>query len=66
MDVYIAQHSTTVNNAPVGLLIVEGAGILICKSKFRDDTKECECIIIETGDKFIGGGETVCRPAIVM
>jgi len=64
MDVYVAQHQVTVKDAPLGLLVVE-SGELILKTAEKNKDK-CLCYVVESGDMFIGGNATICRPVIVI
>ena len=65
MDVYIAQHQMTVNDAPIGLLLIESNGVLIFKTK-QKDCSNCVCYIVDSGEIFIGGDSSLCRPLVIM
>lgn len=56
----------TVGEAPVGLLVLEEDGELICKSEYHLDSGACDCVIVETGECYCGEGDkALCHPVTV-
>jgi len=67
MQVYVSEVVTTVGEAPCGLLRLEKCGALIVKSEYHlSNDGPCECIIVESGEYYVGEGDkAVCRAMIV-
>lgn len=53
---------TAVGDAPVGLLLLE-SGEIICKSEYKRNDGQCECIIVGSGEYYWGEGDNgMCVP----
>lgn len=66
LRVYKSSDIVTVGDAPVGLLLLCD-GTLICKSEYRGADGRCECIIVETGERYCGKGDQArCHPLVVL
>ena len=65
MRVYKSSDIVSVGDAPVGLLLL-CEGTLICKSEYKCKDGQCECIIVESGERYCGKGDkALCHPVIV-
>jgi hypothetical protein len=65
MRVYVSEETTTVGQAPAGLLLLFD-GELIVKTEYRRGDRECECYIVASGEAFHGEGDKArCKPVVV-
>lgn len=59
LELFFGTKEYTVGTAPIGLLLLENDGTIICKSEYRytNDEFRCECIIINSGEYYCGGDD---------
>ncbi len=67
-EMYIGTKEHTVEDAPVGLLLLEN-GTIICKSEYKTQRKDgqytCDCIIVSSGENYCGGDDKKCVSLII-
>lgn len=65
LRIYKCDHLVMVGDAPVGLIELEESGEIICKSEYKNTQKQCDCIIVSSGENYCGGDEKLGWPLII-
>ena len=65
MNIYICTEKTTVDDAPIGLMLHDN-GIMLMKTEYHNDAGNPEVYIVESGEYYCGQINKVCVQPIII